>query len=192
MVSIFKKSKPKYIPKVFNEDPNEEGIPFLVKTYRKFNNGKNQDKLQDLFMYSSSQGMDNMQSNLFKLQFAEPIAKGLIGFEPDILSYVFSDLLHSYSISGVIGQIKNIEELINYFPEYSYAKKYVEEAYLEIKAKDEILKIIKEEGPILKKDLLPRLQYYPKLYLQENFLFRLLTQKVIQTRKRGKFVEYFV
>jgi hypothetical protein len=90
------------------------------------------------------------------------------------------------------GQIKNLEELINFFPEYNFAKEYVKEAYLQIKAKDEILKIIREEEPILRKDLLPRLQYYPTLFNKEYFLNSLLSYKVIKERKKGKFVEYFI
>ncbi len=192
MSSIFNKPIPKYIPRVFNCDPNEEGLPFLVKKYREVYNGKNENELQDLFMKVAMSNIDEMQKSLFSIQFAEPIVKGYCGVEPDILSNDFFNIMQNYSISSTIKQIENIKELIDYFPELSYAKKDIEEAYLEIKAKEEILELIKQEGPFFKKDLLSRLKYYPKLRFQENFIIRLIGHKVIQTRKKGKFIEYFI
>jgi len=175
--------------KVFDLDPNDTGIPIILKAHRLANYGKTEDKLFELFLQSSSVG-SRIGSNLYKLQFLEPI---LTGFMDDLigpLTLSIEMILTNYSAAGVVGQIKNIEELLKYFPDYKVGIALIDEAYFQLDARNEILDILKNEGAQLKKDLLPRLKHYPNLRLPEYFFNCLIGNGSIKKGKKGRFVEF--
>lgn len=96
------------------------------------------------------------------LGFIEPLIfynyKHYNGFEIKGIPAIYKGLEY-YSINGIIGQIKNIADIVNYFEELKFNGKYLEEAYETLKLTPKIYELISKEGEIQRSKIKNKLNY---------------------------------
>jgi hypothetical protein len=185
---------------IFQRQIDEPGVPPIINTYRKHLNGYTFKRLMKNFKNIETIE-DEIQRNIAYLQFVEPIAElernGMFDDYDEILfpSYNMDHLypnvlrfLNEYSpVIGANGQLKNLEDIGNFIPELSDAVE--EQAYIELKARNEIISIIKKNGFIYRTDLF-ELESFKAVHLQEYLINRLISYGQIEKDKKGKFLIY--
>lgn len=143
----------------------KNNTPKIIKKYRSINKGESVKKLHDMYFYFLNQiHEEHKKGNIRKvlkycqasLQYIEP----LILFEKkEYGSFKIKGIpaidygLRYFSVHGIKGQIDNIKDIVDYFPELEMHKKDVEEAYVRKDLSSKIYKIAKDNPDILQSSL---------------------------------------
>lgn len=113
------------------------------------------------------------------MQLSEPLLelvrlKYLEDYEiENFLSETYTFLIEYYPAIGASGQLKNIQDILNFFPTIPIFQKFLNDAFIEIKARKEILKKIKIDGFVYKKDL-KEIESFNEVALKEYLINRLI------------------
>jgi hypothetical protein len=143
--------------------------PELLKKLRSAYRGNTIEYLNDLYFETGEKiRKANKENNISELLLNCQISLGLIeplicynykhynNFKIKGIPAIYNGLIY-FSVSGIIGQIKNISDIVDFFDELKFHKPDVEEAFERAKISSKIYNIIKSKGDIqqskLKKEL---------------------------------------
>jgi hypothetical protein len=153
---------------VYNPSDNND-TPEILKKLRTAYRGNTIEYLNDLYFQTMEKiRQADKENNISELLFNSQISLGLIeplicynykhynSFDIEGIAGVYKGLIY-FSVNGIIGQLKNISDLINYFDELDFHKPHIEEAFERAKLSSKIYNTIKTKGDFqqskLKKEL---------------------------------------
>jgi hypothetical protein len=160
--------------RIYNEETiyspsNNNNIPEILKKFRIAYKEHTIEYLNDLYFETlekiqKADKENNINDLLFNCQISLGLIEPLICYNYkhynsfDIKSIPALDKgLIYFSVNGIIGQLKNISDIINHFEELKSYKSEVEKAFERVKISSRIYKIIKTNGSFqqskLKKEL---------------------------------------
>jgi hypothetical protein len=186
------------IKDIYNEDPNEEGIPFLVKEARKRFKGKRISELVDIYfniltMLNESKSISEEQRHAMgSLAYIEPL---IISEKIEFGSFKILGIpaidsgLRINCLLGNRGQVGNIKELVDFFPELESIYSEDLEVSLEfMEASTKFRKFLESKNGVTKAEI--------KYSFPENLdtvlygLSLMERLKMVQVSKRGRLIEY--
>jgi len=177
---------------IFKREIDQPGVPTAINNYRKVLNGYDYKKI-----VRSLKGIakieNEVQRNLGYLQLIEPLAElernGNFEMNEDMphlfFEHFFFDLFNFlngyYPAIGAQGQMKNLEDICRFIPELSGFELSLDD--YKFKVRDEILKVIKNNGLIYQKDL-------KNIDNSNDVMSSLVRYNVLEKGKEGKYVIY--
>lgn len=181
----------------------ESDAPEIVRRFRKSYSNKNDKVLVKLYF----ELLNKMQADAKSKNFDSMIANGQIslGLVESLIrdckvSYGSFDIktipaidwvLPHLAVKGNIGQLKNIKDVVDYFPELSKWKEEVDKAFEMQKLASKIYSYLKDNPDTLQKDL-KKLIEYPDGKLIANVVHYMEAQGKIKKSKIGKLVSLSV
>ncbi len=110
---------------VFNKDTEEENVPQIILNFRKEKNGLTAKELDEIYWDIRIKNPNpDFMTCLHIINYVEPLVElyktDELAVNISYLIIALQTLLEGYVVSGAKGQIENIEEIINYFPELEY------------------------------------------------------------------------
>lgn len=153
---------------VYNPTDNKD-TPEILRKLRTAYRGNTIEYLNDLYFQTLEKiRQADKENNISDLLLNSQISLGLIeplicynykhynSFDIKGIAGIYKGLIY-FSVNGIIGQIKNISDLINHFDELDYHKPHIEEAFERAKISSKIYNTIKTQGDFqqskLKKEL---------------------------------------
>jgi hypothetical protein len=148
---------------------DEPDTPEILKSLRSAYRGNTIEYLNDLyFQIMEKTRQADKENNIRELLFNCQISLGLIeplicynykhynSFDIRGIAGIHKGLIY-FSVNGIIGQLKNIADIVDFFDELDFHKPHVEEAFERAKLSSKIYNIIKTNGDFqqskLKKEL---------------------------------------
>jgi len=151
--------------------PEDKNAPEILKKLRSVYKGNTIEYLNDLYFETlekiqKADNENNISELLLNCQlslgFIEPLIcynyKHYNSFNIKGIPAIYKGLAY-YSINGIIGQIKNIADIVYFFDELKFNRKYVEEAYEMLKLTPKIYGLISKDGDIQQSKIKKKLNY---------------------------------
>lgn len=148
---------------------DDKNTPEILKKLRSTYRGNTIEFLNDLYFETLEKIQKaDKENNISELLFNCQISLGLIeplicynykhynSFDIRGIASIYKGLIY-YSVNGIIGQLKNIADIVNFFDELDFHKSDIEEALVRIELSSKIYNTIKNKGDFqqskLKKEL---------------------------------------
>ena len=178
---------------------NEIEAPEIVRRFRKSYSKHDDKTLVKLYF----ELLNKMRENVTSKDFNSMIASGQISL--GLVEALIRDSKKSYgsfdiktipaidwvlphlAVRGNIGQLKNIKDVVDYFPELEKWKVEVDKAFIMQKLASKIYNYLKNQPDTLQKDL-KKLINFPDGRLIANVVYYMEMQGKIRKSKVGKFV----
>ncbi len=178
-------------------------VPEIVRRFRKSYANQNDKILVKLYFELLNKMREDVKSKNYDSMIANgQISLGLLETlirdwkisygELDIKTIPAIDwVLPHYAVRGNIGQLKNIKNVVDYFPELSKWKEEVEKAFVMQKLASKIYAYLKDHPDTLQKDLKKYIDY-PDGKLIANVVYYMELQGKVKKNKVGKLVSLSV
>lgn len=180
---------------IFQREINEPGVPPIVNTYREKLNGKSFEYIIKMTYLATEKGENRVQNGHMIMQITEPLLELMrLGYletheVEGLLSVNYDFLIAHYPTYGLIGQLKNLQDMYNYLKGIPILEKSLLNAFLEIQVRKEMFKLIKKDGFILNEDL-SKIESFNEIEFQESLISRLVRSNQIKEEKIGRSITY--
>ncbi|GLU43650.1 hypothetical protein [Allomuricauda sp. NBRC 101325] len=164
------------ILRIYNErteyNPNSlSSTPEIIKRHRKVHNGLTVEYLTDTYFellqkIQQADKENNIQELLLNAQLSLGLIEPLIihsyknynSFEIKTIPAIEKGLKY-FSVTGIIGQVKNISDLVNFFTELHFYKPEVDQAFKRLELASKIYSLIKDNGDCQQSKIKKALNY---------------------------------
>ncbi len=175
----------------------EENMPHVIVSHRNANKGKSHKELAALYFTLLDKIIEaDKEKDINNLLMYCSLSLGLIeslientkqeygSFREHVIPAIEKALIY-FSVNGVIGQLRNIEDIVNYFEELENYKDKVQEAYLRKELASKIYKYISDNPNSLQVNLKKNIEFNDGRFIASTVHYMVNAEKLLK-RKEGK------